>query len=292
MMSLKLWQAMTFPPHQHPLYRYARVKADSIPPKTESSVFIWFVALVGVFFCGSSVFGGLPLVLFCLLIFAITLLGTFWAGSLSEALAKEKSHHRYDLYGVLPSGTLLANWALCLGYLHRKRTFIWGRFVARMFLFSSMSAFSGMLLFNLFVLEKASDNWFPYELSNSELLFVGLGFSIGFFIDFIQTTTISCLLSIFTQTRTENTLDARLLGMGLVVIVQVLVYATVIMSFVSFTPQIYGRLLLAGLPAIPLIVILNLGAFILLREVVIQGLWAYLKSTLAADETEPRKILS
>jgi hypothetical protein len=159
MIGWRLWQALKYPPHDHPLYLHLRESykhvvtvplrgvssseqpSDAFPfgepsfgkpkrvvvvqPSNSSRNTVYKVlAVLGLGWfccCSGGVFFALPGLI--LLMAAGTLYGLYTAVRISGNIAQEHDQGRDELLSLTPSGALGFSWAAVTGFLHRNTTF-------------------------------------------------------------------------------------------------------------------------------------------------------------------------
>src|SRR5689334_9642805 len=119
MTTWRLWHALRSPPSEHPIFQrmvspyYDDIRWVLVAQNVLIQGQIWFWSLIFVFDTRALI----------LMILSGTLYGMIWSIIVSGTIAIEREYRMYDLLCLSPSGTLGISWAICMGCLHRNRTF-------------------------------------------------------------------------------------------------------------------------------------------------------------------------
>lgn len=305
MMTWWLWRALIHGPGVSPLFRESYVHARSIryepeqhlPPEPLTwrerlrRVVMGLLAGVVLAMGGMGLFAVIACLLpFVLLFFGVTGLvyGGRCAYDTSTRLASAHRDGYYDLLCLTPPGSFSVNWSVCTTYLRRYQQFDLLRILLSGVSFSMAAGAIGISLF----------------FSIGPLILPGIGLSsnglggmttilqiasllIGFYLNFVQSIVIGCLLGILIPMQTRAILDAQAYVL--------LAYLTILAGTLILAA--FGWLALAaafdllGLTGSPVLPLLQLATFYLLREGVIRALWSRLIRELNVDRADTHDVL-
>ncbi len=321
MLSWRLWQALRYPPEDDPLYQHAleshvhtvtvpvhkpkrgnepsdefpfeRARTKRIfvtqPANSSRNKVLKVLAALGLTLfccCGSSGFFLLPVAL--VLVGMGTLYGLLIAVRISGQIAEERDQGRYELLSLTPSGAWGFGWATIMSYLYRSATFSrLRRWVPIVSVLLALVAASG-LLFQVFIYVRTPT--YQQEFTNDwwELVFL---FYVGttvaaLYIDFYQSVIAGVLLAMVIPTYGRNRFETQALTVGAFLGVQIATYLTTLLVGFLILPGIYYSLGIYGWVEEIVMIALRLGVFVLVREIIIMGLWQFAQQRLNIGEID------
>lgn len=287
MLTWKLWQALNRPPVRSPLFRriYQRhLMAEGLDMPR--------IPLLGLFRSAGLVILpvililiGLPLVLpvyYLMLLCAPVLLplinsvyGLTLIINVSGGIARERRQRTYDLLCTVPSGTLGMHWSYCTGWIHAHVGY---RYVMLVVLGTGILAvivgLSPQIVFG------------AAPPSLVVLLVRGLALIVFFLADYVQSVIISSLLSLIIPISDEDETNVRLWTASLFVALQFAVYLPTLLLAVYALPSTFQLLRLDPNLGGLLMPVLLVGFFIVMRSLIINGMWRAVEQRLSTTAME------
>ncbi len=239
-----------------------------------SSILIW---LGGI---------GLFLGLLCLLpLFLLVFLleGVYFGGRCAldtgERIATERDKRTYELLCVTPAGYFGVNWSLCTGYLRHYELFDTARRV--LFYLSVCVVLGAVAVMSWsFIGRIASPEEFPPETANIVPQMMRLAaLAFAFYLNFIQSVIIGCLIGMLVPTYTHHRLDTQLLILLAYLFVLMITIVAALLS-ISLVSTILGGWQWFASP------IIELAIFYGWREFAIASLWRRLLYRLNASDAD------
>ena len=328
MISWRLWQALKYPPEDHPLYqhilaanihtvRVPKRKAKpgeqpsdefpfggespaqpkrivvSQPSKSSRNAVYKVLALLGLTWfccCSGGFFFTFPLLL--LLLAAGTLYGLYTAVRISGNIAEEHDRGRAELLSLTPSGTLGFSWAAVMGFLHRNMTFArlrrWIPIIGIALSLLTLDAlvFLSLKLVVVYTRTYQGGSTLTYPNPNDRILeqivalFYIIAITAAFYVDFFQSVIAGILIAIVTPTYGRNRFETQALTLGGFLGVQLVTYLSTLLIGFAVLPRIFQLLAINGWVAEVILIGLQLGVFVLVRETFITWLWQFAQQRL------------
>jgi hypothetical protein len=270
MTTWRLWHALRSPPSEHPIFQrmvspyYDDIQWVMVAQNVLIQGQIWFWSLIFVFDTRALI----------LMILSGTLYGMIWSIIVSGTIAIEREYRMYDLLCLSPSGKLGISWAICMGCLHRNRTFehvnsqeSWS---IRIILFIPLVISANVLLGRMF------SN--PGSITAIWLV----AFLIVFYLDHVQSIIFGSLLGVLAPHYASNRFDSRLWACTGFLLVQCSSYLALFVTSAFLLPTLYKAVGIGGWYADISLPILSVAAFYFLREVIMARLWHLLIEQLNA----------
>jgi hypothetical protein len=287
MLSWTLWRALNRAPRHLPLYRRAYLQ-QQMPEASFSLRFpmsgllrtlLLVIIPVCIILLGAPVLAilyTLSLSLTPLLLpLANTLYGLAHATSTSGHIARERDRQTYDVLCTVPGGSLGMHWSYCAGWLQAHVLYRYPLLVLLgIGLFASLFGLPARLLFD--------ENSVPLAVTVAR----GLGLGIFFVLDYAQTLVIASLTALLVPASAENESSARLLGASLFLVLQAAVYLPIIFLNNVALPNALALLGMDATTIAVLVPLLSAAFFVVLREIMIFGLWQRTGQQLSATAVE------
>jgi hypothetical protein len=287
MLSWKLWRALNRPAKRTPLYK--RAYARQGPPPRELQIRIPLMELFKntglVILPVVLIIFGTPILLLLyylalllapvLLPVANTIYGLVHAYSASGNIAREREQQTYDVLCASPPGILGMHWSYCTGWIH----YHW---IAR---YAIIAVLITGIIASIFGLS-------PQMIFGVGQISLGVGIvralaiSAIFVIDYAQTLVLSSLVALIVPTYAENEANARLWAVSLLLGLQLAVYVPTLMLGLYALPTTFNLMGIDPAVSSLLIPLLLLAFFVILREMIITGLWHTAKEQLSTTKVE------
>jgi len=328
-LSWRLWQALKYPPEAHPLYRHAldsykhtvsipiqkAKRGDhpsdefpfgsetrskrivvSQPSNTARSTLFKILAsssLLGLCCCSGGFFFSLPAML--LLVLTGTLYGAYTAVRVSGDIAEEHDQGRYELLSLTPSGPLSYSWSAMMAYLYRNTIYSsLRRWMPRICIGLALLALASLpFQVMVYVNSPAYRNEYVPQGDFAQLLGLISSFAmvLGFYADFYQSVIAGILIAVVTPTYRRNRFETQALTLGGFLGVQLATYLVALLVGFAILPGIYRGLNINGWFGEITLIVLRLGTFLLVREVLIIWLWQFAQQRLNIGVREAEELL-
>ncbi len=287
MLTIRLWRALNRPPVRSPLYRRAytrqplasRVEPLRIPGVGCLKNMSLIVLPIILILIGAPI---LVLLYYLSLLLAPVLLplantvyGLTHTYNVSGSIVREREQQTYDVLCTAPAGILGMHWTYCTGWIH----YHWA------YRYALLGVLSIGIVASIFGLP-------PQMLfGGGQPMFIttivrALAFGALFVIDYAQTIVVSSLTTLIVPTYTETESNARLWGSSLFLLLQLGVYLPTLLFGGFALPNTFSLLGIDSRISDLVIPLLIVVFFIVLREVIITGLWNVVKQQLSATTVE------
>ncbi len=287
MLTWKLWRAFTRSPRHLPLYRrvFLRQEAAERPFSIQIPLF-WLVKNVclivlpvALILLGAPILAilyTLALMLTPLLLpLANTIYGLMHVNSTSGHIARERDRQTYDVLCASPAGALGMHWSYCAGWLHYHtvyRYFLIG--LLSVGLFASLFGLPAHLIFGA--------DQVPLVVTLAR----GVALGSLFVFDYAQTIVISSLTALLVPAYAENESNARLWASSLFLALQLGVYLPTLLISSYALPNALALIGIDVAQSAVIVPLLSVAFFIILRELIIAGLWHRAGQQLSATTLE------
>lgn len=274
MITWRLWQALRSPPTDNPVFQrmtspyYEEIRWVMVAQNVLIQGQIWFWSIIFVIDTRALI----------LMIFSGTLYGLIWSAIVSGTIAIEREYRMYDLLCLSPAGTLGISWAICMGCLHRNRTFehvnsqeSWS---IRLILFIPLIISANVLLGRTFTS--------PGSITGIWLI----AFVVVFYLDHVQSILFGSLLGVLAPHYSSNRFDSRLWACTGFMLVQCTSYLVLLLSSAILLPSLFRFMGISGWMAELSLPLLSVAAFYLVRELIMERLWLLLTRQLNAAPIE------
>jgi len=287
MRTWRLWRTLQNPLTHHPLYWRPAFHSFSF-----AFIPTWLlVSAVLVLVAGVVGFPNLfrPLAPLCVFTPVLMIIGTvfsansrgiLWTLGISSVISHQRTWGASELIYVSPIGALGTVWVLASRCLHYKDRFDGLRTIILSLMLAASVIFACPLV-TFFVL------LFRYNpLQALSLLSVTSVLLPIYYVDYVQTTLVSCLTGMLAATQTRSRIEARIWALGLFLLCQLATYSLSFLLIFNLLPRLYNLLDFAhgvadvSLPPLALLI------FYLLREGIITMLWRLLTIRLNTDLSE------
>jgi hypothetical protein len=291
MLTLKLWRALKRPPNLTAIYRRAYVRQQH--EESTTTIHIPILNFFASIFKNLSmavlpvvlILFGTPIVMLLfylalllspfLVPLANTIYGLTHAISASGNIAKERERQTYDVICTSPIGVLGVHWSYCTGWLHYHATY--RNALVVVVIIGVAASLLGLAAQVVFGVESA-----PTVIS----LVRGLALAALFMIDYAQTIVISSLTTLLVPTYAENEGNARVWASSLFLVLQMGVYVPTLLIGMVALPSTFPLLGIAPEVGDLITPLLYVVFFVVLREVVITGLWHRVEEQLSTTRVE------
>jgi hypothetical protein len=296
----KLWHALYQSRRSHPIITWAqqsnrRFQITRTRLLILSSIVIAALALYGTMLTGLSfpamVVGVIAAIPALVLIFNGTVLGTHWAMTIAESIAREYQGGRFELLTVTPHGTLEISWLMAMGVIHRTDRLSKA--------FRNVRAFIGIvlfaLIFTLFMntvmligmdeLQRFGQFSPIFSSLSAILVFCAL------FLDQIQSIVLGALVGIWLPAYVQSPQPVRNLAVGVYLTLQVSFYAAVVGFYVVLQDGLLSITTAYWLPQF-ILVLLTFAVFFFLREAIIHLIWWLMLRRYHATQQEFLNIIA
>ncbi|MDX2140156.1 MAG: hypothetical protein SF123_18860 [Chloroflexota bacterium] len=282
MTTWKVWRSLRKPPLRHPLYHsiaYNRSKpAIRIHPQFLGGVaFCFACGIIAMIITGNGLWllGTIPLA-FSLLLFLSVIHGLQATWGIATLLAEQRTSGRFDLLATAPPGVFGTAWIMTLGVLHQS-----DGFHKRNSLHHLRLQIAGTLIVIIAFVGLNSLRNRPEEAFTSfRESIVLIGVAALFHIDYVATlisAVLSGLLSgMAARQRSEAGMTALAVFMGL----QLVIYVPYALFMSWLLSAVVTRLPVYNLLSDALWVMVAVGVFYGLREIVNEALWRVLHARL------------
>jgi hypothetical protein len=284
MTTWKIWRALHNPPSLHPVFQRTVLR----PPALLSQRSFGWAGLVVNLVLGLGQYS--PTILLVLMPFILIFTGITYgldcAIRVGSTIAKERENDTFNLLSLSPSGALGASWAICTSALYRNRDFDRLHNVVRGSIIIMMITIT---IIALLTLALRSDN-FSRVADPSFITIIHLidltAVVVAIYIEYIQSAILGTLIGMFVPTYTQNRVDTSVYAMGGFLLLQITTYFLAYFFGFVILSDLYDWLKLHGDYSEISLSILRLGAFFVIREVMITTLWRALVERLNAQPSE------
>ncbi len=285
MLTPKLWRALHDPPSTHPIFRRTVVLPVGVYKKRRylswANIIVVLVLGVGEHIPSLLLFL-MPIVLFITGI----VYGLDCALRVSHAIVQEHENDTFQLLSLSPPGPLGTSWTVCTSSLYRNREFAQLHMIVKS---SIMVAVVITSLLGVLVLIGQSSTFSRYEqpvLPTVAILANLTGLFIVMYAEYVQSALLGCLIGMLIPTYVESTLDAGLYAFSVFLLIQTGVYFLAALIGFTVLPILYQAAGFYGELADISLAVLRVGAFILIREGIVQLVWRQLVNRLNAQPSE------
>ena len=218
-----------------------------------------------------------------------TLLGGFWAASISATVIRERHTHTYDLLCLAPGGGLGANWAIASGCLHRGEAFDALRAAVYAALAIGLMFLGAMILVALLT-AAAGTGSAQHLLVPARTLLELVVVLVMFWLHYVQSVVLSALAGIYVPGLWEGRADTPWVALLFFLALQVGSWLLLILLHLLAQPLVSSITPEAGLGYV-LVPLAYFVVFVLLREAIILWLWHSITLHLNAHPTERRRLV-
>ncbi|RMF79747.1 MAG: hypothetical protein D6737_10315 [Chloroflexi bacterium] len=307
-LSWKLWQGLRNPQYLNPIFRRARYRKPSpaLPPQAQlylkrGTQLILFIVILIIAYSRplALMYAVIALPMFpVLLLLSLPVwfpLGNqifciVWTMRTGEIVARSHENGVYDLICLYPGGSFGANWALCNGALHRGSTFDMLHGVL------TILVGIGTVALGMIIIVVISFTLFGSPLQGVatavQLVVSGLIVLAAYYLDFAQSMVLSSIVGLLVPTVVPTRNDSRVGAAVIFITIQITIYALGILVALLLLPALFNRIGVSGEAIGIVLTFLRLSFFIVLREIIIRGLWRMLTDRLNAPAHQTDWILS
>lgn len=277
----QLWHALYRPRRSHPVLLWAKRTNPGFKLTRIQLLVLLATVIIPLAFYGSLVsdytFPSLVVLLSAAipalaLLFNGTVLGTHWAMTIGEAIAREYQGGRFELLTITPDGTLEISWLLAMGVLHRtnrlQQVFNFVRTLIGVLLFGMLF----MLLMNSVSLIGMNESERFNQFSAIHPAIIGIFVFSGLFLDHIQSIVIAVLVGVWIPSYVQSPQLARNLAVGVYLTLQISFYAAVVGFYVALQNGLPGIVTSYWLAEF-ILVAATFAMYVLLREGLIRVIW-------------------
>lgn len=289
LLTPQLWKTLATPAHRHPLYKRVSRGSSAIGWWTQAKhtlqmlapvVFLFFM-LTACCITLSRAGGALAALLIpTILVFNGTYYGLTWGLSITGVIAGVRESRGWDILATLPSGALGAVWAISTGCLHREHVFE-TRYKNQVTVLTALLIVAAIIFIGALFDQRAQT-------------FVVAGYILGAlgasFADYVHSVVLGVLVAVLAASITRTRFDAQFWMLGGYLALQLSVYAAaLVIGFVAL-PLFFASLHFDGWGADLTLLLLRLGVFVGLRELLIVALTRILGGVLNASAHDFRAL--
>jgi hypothetical protein len=289
MLSFELWRTLHETPTQYPLRLMTherpaeevsllrRLLADYLPFAIVALIFI------SAWLLGIMIIIGLGL----LLAFGGGFYGLVTVYAVSQAVTRHRARGYYELMLMTPPGVLGIQWAISAYALQRSELLVLMRGLMHRLYIGVFMLIGLVFIFSMVAMSQPLTKYAPNVFAESVAPELVSAFCLALvhYLDFTRSGLVGALFGMLIPTFTEGRRETVYIAIALYVLLQILFYmACWIIGFETLR----NLLTLAGMPSNTLHNLVRLILMILIREIILFGLWRWLLWRLNVQPAESR----